>query len=209
MYRSFSSFLSHSLRWFSSPSFWTLIDLRKNSNVERKSQQKIYIIAKNRSFLFCVVVACVRPSLRDPALHRTEKIKKNTNEKKHLFSGSLSESQIPFIPYFEFGLTAYLTKPLSPSLLFPHLPHSLNDHLRYTSTAKRLASHKVLVFETRECVACRSHEEDDSAGDETGCAEDETAPLNDGKGEVDTGAHIVGAEAADKGVELLRSRADS
>lgn len=84
-----------------------------------------------------------------------------------------------------------------------------NDHLRDTLAAKGLAADKLLALQTSQRVEEGGDREDDGGGDETRRASYETNPLDSTHGGVHGGAHVVGGEAADEGIELGGCRANT
>lgn len=92
-----------------------------------------------------------------------------------------------------------------PSALNPILRS--DNHLRHTLPAQRLAGGEALALESSQSVADGGNGQDDAGRDERGHLEHGRDKLDDGEDGVDGGAHVVGLEPADEGVELGRGRA--
>lgn len=88
-------------------------------------------------------------------------------------------------------------------------PHALNNHLRDTLAAQSLTRRKLLLFQTSKRIECRGNQQHNSGCDQTCRVADERKPLDYAHCGVDGGAHVVGFEAADEGVEFLGGRADA
>lgn len=85
----------------------------------------------------------------------------------------------------------------------------LDYHLRDTVAAEGLAADKLLALQTSQRVEEGSDREDDGSRNETRGARYETNPLDSTHGGVHSRAHVVGGEAADEGIELGGSRANT
>lgn len=84
-----------------------------------------------------------------------------------------------------------------------------NDHLRNTLTAECLAADELLAPQTSQRVEDGGDSEHDSGGNETRGAGDETNPLDSTHSGIHSGAHVIGGEAADEGIELGGCGADT
>jgi hypothetical protein len=85
----------------------------------------------------------------------------------------------------------------------------LNDHLRNTLTTEGLAADKLLALQTGQRVEDSSDGEHNGGGDQTRGTGDETSPLDTTHDGIHSGAHPVGCEAADEGIELGGCRANA
>lgn len=85
----------------------------------------------------------------------------------------------------------------------------LYDHLSDTLATEGLAADKGLALDAREEVAEAGERQHHRRGDEAGRAGEQRQPLGQGHGAVRGGAHVVGRDAADGGIEGARGRADS
>lgn len=85
----------------------------------------------------------------------------------------------------------------------------LNNHLRNPLSAQRLTRGKLLLLQPRQSVERSSDKQHDRRRDQARGVADQRQPLHHAHDGVDGGAHIVGLEAADEGVEFLGRRADA
>ena len=67
----------------------------------------------------------------------------------------------------------------------------------------------MLALEAREGIEDGGDEQEDCGDDQAGCLGPNADPLHGAHDEVNGGAHVVGAEFADEGIERGRSRADT
>lgn len=85
----------------------------------------------------------------------------------------------------------------------------LNNHLRHTLSTQRLTALKLLSSEGCQSVKYGSNQQHNGGSDQTRGFGDDAEPLDEGHDGVDGGAHVVGCEPADEGVEFGGCRADS
>lgn len=85
----------------------------------------------------------------------------------------------------------------------------LYNHLRNTRAAQGLASDEGLALDTGKGIARGREGEDDGGGNQGAGGNDDAEPLDDRHAGVGGGAHVVGRDLADRGVEGGRGRADS
>lgn len=85
----------------------------------------------------------------------------------------------------------------------------LDDHLGDALAAEGLGADEVLALEAGEGVADGGQGQEDGGGDQGAAAAEDAEVLDDGHDGVGSGAHVVGGDAADEGVELLGGRADA
>ena len=85
----------------------------------------------------------------------------------------------------------------------------LYDHLGDARAAEGLATDEGLTLDAGEQVAEGGNGEDDGGHDQGGGGDGQTEPLDEGHGTVRAGAHVVGRDLADRGIEGGRGRADS
>lgn len=86
----------------------------------------------------------------------------------------------------------------------------LDNHLRDTVATEGLATHERLALDTRQRIADRSEQQEDGRCQERRWRGPDTAQeLDDGHDEIGGGAHVVGRDLANEGVELARGRADA
>jgi hypothetical protein len=78
-----------------------------------------------------------------------------------------------------------------------------------TLPTQRLASLERLALESSQGIEDGSNQQEDSCDNQAGRLGPDADPLYGAHDEVDGGAHVVGAEFPDKGVELGRGRADA
>lgn len=93
--------------------------------------------------------------------------------------------------------------------IWPLTALPLYDHLCNTLTSERLASLECLSFDTREEVEAGREKQENRCGNQTGDLDRNTDPLNDTHHSVDGGAHVIGLESTDEGIERRRSWADT
>lgn len=75
--------------------------------------------------------------------------------------------------------------------------------------AQSLTRRELLLLQASKRIECRGNQQHDSGCDQTCRVADEREPLDYAHCGVDGGAHVVGFEAADEGVEFLGGRADA
>lgn len=81
--------------------------------------------------------------------------------------------------------------------------NNLYNHLRDTLTTQRLTADESLALDSREAVAnCREEQEHTRRNQLRGRGRDAAQELDDGHDEVSGGAHPVGRDSANEGVEL-------
>jgi hypothetical protein len=85
----------------------------------------------------------------------------------------------------------------------------LDNHLCDTLATEGLAAHKLLLFQSGQCIACSRKHQDHGRGDQAARVHDDAQPLDQGHDAVNGGAHIVGREAADEGIEFGGCRTDA
>lgn len=85
----------------------------------------------------------------------------------------------------------------------------LYDHLSDTLPTQCLATLERLALESSQGIKNGSNQEEDSCDNQASCLGPDADPLYSAHDEVDGGAHVVGAEFADEGVELRGGRADA
>jgi hypothetical protein len=85
----------------------------------------------------------------------------------------------------------------------------LHDHLGNALAAERLGADEILALDGSQEVADASEREEHASRDQARAAEDDAEELHDGKDGIGGGAHVVGRDPADGGVELGRGRADA
>ena len=85
----------------------------------------------------------------------------------------------------------------------------LDNHLSNTLATKRLASDKVLLLQSCKGIATSSQSQNNGCGDQTTCVNDNAEVLYQRHYAVNSCSHVVGCEAADKGVELGGCRTNS
>lgn len=96
-----------------------------------------------------------------------------------------------------------------PSRYTRHIPSALYDHLCHTLATEGLAALELLALDACERIEYRGEQEEDGGNDQASSLWPDADPLYGAHDEVYGGAHVVGAELADEGVELGRRRADA
>ncbi len=86
---------------------------------------------------------------------------------------------------------------------------SLDNHLCDALSTKRLAAHKLLLFQSSECVACSSEGQHNGGCNQAAGINYDAQPLDQGHDTVDAGSHVVCREATDESVEFGRGGADA
>lgn len=118
---------------------------------------------------------------------------------------TINQSIIPFQAQIHLSPIPSLRSTLSPSLPLSSRtvpPRTLDDHLSHSLPTQRLAAHEALSLDSGDGIERSSDREEDRRGNQARRGVDETEPLDDGHGQVDAGAHVVGGEAAHEGVEF-------
>jgi hypothetical protein len=77
-----------------------------------------------------------------------------------------------------------------------------DNHLRNTLAAQGFATNKVLFLEACECIEHGRNDKEDGTSDQARSSFGKTDPLDTTQDGVHGGAHPVGREAADKGIEF-------
>jgi hypothetical protein len=85
----------------------------------------------------------------------------------------------------------------------------LYDHLRNTLSTQCLAALELLPLEASKRIEDGSNQQKYSGNNQAGCLGPDADPLHCAHYKVDGGAHVVGSEFADEGIEFGRSRADA
>jgi hypothetical protein len=85
----------------------------------------------------------------------------------------------------------------------------LYDHLRNTLSTKRLTALELLTLEPSERIEDGRDHQKDGRDNQARSHGPDADPLYDAHHGVDGGAHVVGAEFTDEGVELRGGRADA
>jgi hypothetical protein len=97
-----------------------------------------------------------------------------------------------------------------PKTLFPSTsPIYLNNHLRNSLPAQRLATHEFILPQRSNPIKARSQQQDHGSGNKTCWVRSNANPLYDGHDEVDCSAHVVCGEAADEVVEFAGGGTDA
>jgi len=91
---------------------------------------------------------------------------------------------------------------------FPFSVGSSYDHLRNALAAQRLAAHKGLALDGGQEVADARDGEEDGRRDEAGGPAQQAQPLGSRHGRIRSGAHVVGRDFANAGVERRRRGTD-
>ena len=96
-------------------------------------------------------------------------------------------------------------------LLLPVIPSSkLDNHLCDTLSSQRLTADKALSLQSRNKVAYTCRQKENCCSEERrGSVRDQCKPLDQAHNTVHAGAHVVGREASDEHVKLLRRWADA
>lgn len=84
-----------------------------------------------------------------------------------------------------------------------------DDHLRDSLSTKRLAALERLALETSERIEDRGNQQENGRDNQASCHGPDADPLNGTHDKIYGGAHVVGAEFADEGIEFSRGRADA
>lgn len=85
----------------------------------------------------------------------------------------------------------------------------LDDHLRDSLSTKSLASHEILLFQSCQSIAAPCESQDGCRSNQTAAVHYNAEPLDERHQPVNRCSHVVGGEAADKGIELGRGRTDA
>lgn len=88
-------------------------------------------------------------------------------------------------------------------------PRALYNHLRNALAAERLAALELLALEAGERVEHRGQQQEDGRHNQARRHGPDADPLYGAHDKVDGGAHVVGAEFADKLIELGRRGTDA
>lgn len=86
---------------------------------------------------------------------------------------------------------------------------ALYDHLRNTLSTQRLAALESLALEAGQRIENRRNQQEDGANNQARCLGPDADPLHGAHDKVYGGAHVVGAELADEGIELGGGRTDA